>query len=176
MSRNRLLAIWIFSMLLIAITAGQSWGSFEVSLEAGGGTLEVNGYTAFPVLGILLGLQVIAALLSLLTRPMFTRFLSAAIALLMTWNLVLVLTNSSAQIFLTAQRELADKTGVLQDLESSDLLVSSTISSWSVVYLAAGLLNIIVLAIVALFWRERYGTTKAKRDRDLPEDLWGNQK
>ena len=176
MNRNRLLVIWLLSILAVAISAGQNWGSFEVSLAAGGGTFGVSGYAAFPVLGTFLGLQLIAVLLSLLSRPIVTRFLSSAIAIVMAWSVFLVLTSASEQIFLTAQRELAEKTGVLQDLASSDFLISSAVSSWSVVYLAAGLLNIIILGMVALLWRERSVATKARRDVEQPEDLWGDQK
>jgi hypothetical protein len=176
LNRNRLLAIWLFSIVALAIFAGQNWGSFEVSLAAGGGTLGVSGYAAFPVLGTLVGLQLIAVLLSLLSRPIVSRFLSSAIAIVMAWSVFLVLTSASEQIFFTAQRELAEKTGVLQDLASSDFVISSAVSSWSVVYLAAGSLNIIILGMIALFWRERSVAKKAKRDVEQPEDLWGDQK
>jgi len=176
LKRNRLIASWLLSILLVAISAGLSWGNFEVSLQAGGGTLEITGYNAFPILGTLVGLQLVAVLLSLLTRPFVTRFVSLAIALLMSWSLFLVLTSSPKQIILTAQRELADKTGVLQDLASSDFLISSAVGLWSVLYLFAGLLNTLTLVIVALFWRERSVPKRAKNERDLPEDLWGDQK
>jgi uncharacterized membrane protein YedE/YeeE len=145
-------------------------------MEAGGGVLEVTGYSAFPVLGTLVGLQLLAVLLSLLTKPVVTRYVSAAIAALMTWNLFFVSTTSSAQISLTAQRELADKTGVLQDLASSDFLVSSAVSLWSGFFLVAVFLNILALGMVALLLQERSVAPMAKRDRDLPEDLWGDQK
>jgi amino acid transporter len=104
-----------------------------------------------------------------------TRYVSAAIAALMTWNLFFVSTTSSAQISLTAQRELADKTGVLQDLASSDFLVSSAVSLWSGIFLAAVVLNILALGMVALLLQERSLASMAKRDRVLPEDLWGDQ-
>lgn len=176
MTRNRLLTTWLLSILVFAISAGQSWASFEVSMEAGGGVLEVTGYSAFPVLGTLVGLQLLAVLLSLLTKPVVTRYVSAAIAALMTWNLFFVSTTSSAQISLTAQRELADKTGVLQDLASSDFLVSSAVSLWSGIFLVAVVLNILALGMVALLLQERSLASMAKRDRVLPEDLWGDQK
>jgi hypothetical protein len=47
---------------------------------------------------------------------------------------------------------------------------------WSGIFLVALVLNILALGMVALLLQVRSVAPVAKRDRDLPEDLWGDQK
>lgn len=176
MTRNRLVLMWVFSVLVLAVTAAQSWAKLEISLGAGGGLLFVNGYTAFPVAGTLIGLQLVAVVLTFLISRTASRYVSTALAALMSWNFIDVLLNSTLQIANTAQRELTDKTGVVQDLANSEFLISSSTSWWPVAYLIAMSLNIAALTMVAYYRQSTDSVSGEEVRRDLPEDLWSNQK
>ena len=176
MTRNRLVGTWLVSIVILAVTAGQSWGIFEVSLEAGGASLEISGFEAFPVIGTLIGLQLIAILLSFITSPVVTRVVGAVVAGLVLFNVGDVLLNAWSMVNLSAQRDLADRTGIVQDIASSDFVIASSVSWWSSAYLIAGLLNIVVLVGITIGWKDLPSRAKSKPDRDLPEDLWGDQK
>ena len=68
MTRTQSLLGWLFSIGLVAITAAQSWQSFEVSESAGGGVIQVSGVLAFPVIATMVSLQVVIILVSLLVN------------------------------------------------------------------------------------------------------------
>ena len=175
MTRSRSIALWLLSLMLLAISAGQSWNSFELSDEVGGGIVEVSGFEAFPVIGALLALQVVAALLSFLVRPMLTRFISIAITPLMLWNLIDVLSNSASQVQLTFVRALAEQTGVLADSASSGFLIASSGGVFSFLYLGCLVLNVLVLVSVAVTATHFKSQSKQRVERNLPEDLWSSQ-
>lgn len=175
MTKTRSLTLWAVSLVLLSITAGQSWASFEVSEDAGGGFLQVTGFEAFPVIATLLSVQVVAVFVSLLVRPIVTRVLSLSIALLMIWSLFDVLLNVSSQIPLTFATALANKTGVLTDPVTSDFLIGSLSSDLHWAYLVAVALNIATLVSVAInvsMWKPK---ENKRTIRDLPEDLWSSQ-
>jgi hypothetical protein len=145
-------------------------------MEAGGSTLAVSGFTAFPIIGTIIGLQLIGFLIGFLTKPISTRISSLLLAGLMIWHGIGVGVSAPEQVAQTAERELATRTGVLQNLTSSDFILSSNFSSWPYLYLAAVVLNIAVLASQASNFLVKASAPKAKPADDLPEDLWSGQK
>jgi hypothetical protein len=175
MTRTRAVALWLVSLMLLAISAGQSWNTFELSGEVGGGIVEVSGFEAFPVIGVLIVLQVVAVLLSLLVRPMLTRFITIAITPLMLWNLIDVLSNSASQVQLTFVRALAEQTGVLADSTTSGFLIASSGGVISFFYLGCLALNVLVLVSVAATVTHFKSQSKQRVERNLPEDLWSSQ-
>lgn len=176
MTKERMASIWLGNLVVLALAAGQSWGVFEISMEAGGSTLAISGFTAFPIIGTILGLQLIGLLIGFLTKPIAKRIFALVLAGLMMWHGIGVAVTASEQIAQTAERELAIRTGVLQNLTSSDFILSSNFSSWPYLYLAAVVLNIAVLASQASNFLGKEGAPKAKPADDLPEDLWSGQK
>ena len=176
MTRTQSLLGWLFSIGLVAITAAQSWQSFEVSESAGGGVIQVSGFLAFPVIGTMVSLQVVIILVSLLVKPMVTRILAATALPLMIWTFFDVLLTSEDQVQGTLMRVLASQTGVVQELSTSEFLMSSSAGVFTTLFLISAALNALVLAFMALIPIKHQKPAAAKSKRDQPEDLWSSQK
>ena len=174
MTRTKVLLIWLFSTGLVAITAAQSWQSFEVSESAGGGVIQITGFLAFPVIGTLIPLQVVIILVSLLVKPIVTRILAAATLPLMIWSFIEVVLTSELQVRETLVSVLAAQTGVVQDLSTSEFLAASSVSVFTTLYLISAALNALVLAFLALI-PVKHEKPKAAKSKREPEDLWSSQ-
>jgi hypothetical protein len=169
------LLIWLFSSGLVALTAAQSWQSFEVSESAGGGVIQITGFLAFPVIGTLISLQVVIILVSLLVKPIVTRILAAATLPLVIWSFLEVVLTSGNQVRETLVSVLAAQTGVVQDLSTSEFLVSSSVGVFSTLFVISAALNALVLAFLALIPIKHQKPKAAKSKREQPEDLWSSQ-
>lgn len=175
MTRTKVLLSWLFSTGLVAITAAQTWQSFEVSESAGGGVIQITGFLAFPVIGTLISLQVLMILVSLLVNQIVTRILAAAALPLMIWSFIEVLLTADIQIRETLISVLADQTGVVQELSTSEFLVSSSVGVFTTLFLISTALNAIVLAFLAMVPIKLQKPKAAKSKREQPEDLWISQ-
>lgn len=175
MTRTQSLLGWLFSIGLVAITAAQGWQSFEVSESAGGGVIQISGFLAFPIIGTMVSLQVVIILVSLLVKPMVTRILAATALPLMIWILFDVLLTSEDQVQGTLMRVVASQTGVVQELSSSEFLVSSSAGVFTTLFLLSAALNALVLAVIALMPIKHQKPAAAKSKREQPEDLWSSQ-
>jgi hypothetical protein len=71
---------------------------------------------------------------------------------------------------------LANKTGVITDSASYDLLIGSSSSFFDLVYLGAIGLNSAILVFVAVYASRWKASNKRSVERELPEDLWSSQK
>ena len=174
MTRTKVLLSWLFSTALVAITAAQSWQSFEVSENAGGGAIQITGFQAFPVIGTLISLQVVTILVSLLVKPIVARILAAATLPLMIWSLFEVVLTSELQVRETLVSVLADQTGVVQDLSTSEFLASSSVSVFTTLFIISAALNALVLAFLALI-PIKHQMPKAAKSNQGPEYLWSSQ-
>ena len=174
MTRTKLLLSWLFSTGLVAITAAQSWQSFELFESAGGGVIQITGFLAFPVIGTLMSLQIVIILVSLLVKPIVTRILAAATLPLMIWSFFEVVLTSELQVRETLVSVLAAQTGVVQDLSTSEFLASSSVSVFTTLYLISAALNALVLAFLALI-PVKHEKPKAAKSKREPEDLWSSQ-
>ena len=174
MTRTKVLLSWLFSTGLVAITAAQSWQSFEVSESAGGGVIQITGLLAFPVIGTLMSLQIVIILVSLLVKPIVARILAAATLPLMIWSFFEVVLTSELQVRATLVSVLAARTGVVQDLSASEFLVSSSVGVSSTLFLISAALNALVLAFYALIPIKHQKPKVAKSNQE-PEDLWSSQ-
>ena len=174
MTRAKVLLSWLFSTGLVAITAAQSWQSFEVSESAGGGVIQITGFLAFPVIGTLMSLQIVIILVSLLVKPIVTRILAAATLPLMIWSFFEVVLTSGNQVRETLVSVLGAQTGVVQDLSTSEFLVSTSVSVFTTLYLISAALNALVLAFLALI-PVKHEKPKAAKSKREPEDLWSSQ-
>ena len=175
MTRTQSLLGWLFSIGLVAITAAQGWQSFVVSESAGGGVIQISGFLAFPIIGTMVSLQVVIILVSLLVKPMVTRILAATALPLMIWILFDVLLTSEDQVQGTLMRVVASQTGVVQELSSSEFLVSSSAGVFTTLFLLSAALNALVLAVMALMPIKHQKPAAAKSKREQPEDLWSSQ-
>lgn len=175
MTKSRILALWLGSLILLLIAAGQSWRTFQISDDAGGGDILVTGFQAFPVIGTLIALQVVAVLVSLLVRPMATRFIALAITPFMLWNLFDILQNSANQVQISFVSLLAMQTGVKTDGANSEFLLVSEGSIFPIVFAVFLALNVAVLVFISIKAPITKSQSKARVKRDLPEDLWSNQ-
>ena len=174
MTRTKVLLSWLLSGGLVAITAAQSWQSFELSESAGGGVIQITGFLAFPVIGTLISLQVVMILASLLVKPIVTRILATATLPLMIWIFFEVFLTSEIQVRETLVSVLAAQTGVVQELSSSEFIMSSSVGVFTMLFLITAALNALVLAFLVLkpFQHQKPKASKSKRE---PEDLWSSQ-
>jgi hypothetical protein len=175
LTRAQALLIWLVSTSLVCLTAAQSWQSFEVSESAGGEQIQVTGFLAFPVIGTLISLQVVMILVSLLVNPIVTRILAAAALPLIIWSYFEVLLTADIQVRETLISVLADQTGVVQELSTSEFLVSSSVGVFTTLFLISTALNAIVLAFLAMVPIKLQKPKAAKSKREQPEDLWISQ-
>lgn len=175
MTKTQLLLGWLVSLALLAVTAGQSWQSFVVSQSAGGGVIAISGFLAFPVIATLISLQVVIILISLLVQPVVTRALAVAVLPLIIWCVIDVLLNSSNQVQGALMRVLSEQTGVMEDLASSEFLVSSSVGVFSAAFIVAAGLNAIFLTVIAVLPPKAPTTKATKPERAYPEDLWSAQ-
>lgn len=166
---------WLACLALLAITAGQSWQSYEVSESAGGGVIQISGVLAFPLIGTLISLQVVTLLTSLLVKPLITRIFAGSVLPILVWNFIDVLLNSLDQIQSTVMRVLADQTGVFEEVSTSEFLVSSSDAGFTGAYLLALALNGMALAYLALVGLRSPAIKSTKNKSQHPEDLWSSQ-
>ena len=176
MTRSQALGLWVLTIAFMAIGAGQNWGDYSVSADAGGGSITVNGFGVFPVIGTLIGLQVICILLSLLVRPIFVRVMSGLLVPIMLWNLVDVVMNAASKVEQFVGQLLAEQTGVIQDISGSDFVIASTSSFLSLMYVLAVGLNIGVLGLVTAVSLGQSTIKDSKKAPEFPLDLWSGQK
>ena len=175
MTKTQALAVWLFSLLVLAVTAGQSWQSFQVSADAGASTIEINGFIAFPVIGTLIVLQLVLLLVSLLVRPIVTRITVAAVTCLMVWNFLEVLSGSSQRTRQSFAGIFADQTGVITSTADSEFLVSSSGGGLPLLYLASVGLNVLILVYISVVPIRPHVRTKQNMEPAPPEDLWSKQ-
>lgn len=166
----------MLTLAVMVLTAAQSWASYQVSAEAGGGTLSVTGLEAFPAAGTLISLQFLTVIAGLLIRNLFLRIVAGVLIPVMSWNFVDVFVNANDQVQLTATRILADQTGILQGPGSSEFLLASSNNLFSWGYLAALVLNILTLMLVTLFPTKPKKYTFSAKTENSPEDFWSNQR
>jgi len=175
LTKSRAIASWLLSLVLLALAAGQSWQSFEVSADAGASINGVTGFLAFPVIGTIISLQVVIVLVSFLVKPLVTRFMAGSLSVLMVWNFVDVLVNVAEQTQFTYERMLAEQTGILSDYSNSEFLVSSSSGVFQWLYLGSIGLNIMVLISIALLAIKPTMPGSKSSGAALPEDLWSRQ-
>jgi hypothetical protein len=70
---------------------------------------------------------------------------------------------------------LAEQTGVMEELATSEFLVSSSGGGFSGLFLVASALNALLLAFFALVALRNPAVKSARTDSQLPEDLWSSQ-
>lgn len=161
---------------MLSFAASLVWGSYSISDDAGGGTIESTGFAAYPVIGAIVALQVSAFLVSLIVRNTVTRVMSVALIPLMIWSFLDVLLTSSAQVESTLSRFLAEQTGVEGERAALEFVVSSSEGLAWVFYLVAVAANVIALAIRIFAILVEAPKKAAEQKRDLPDDLWSEQK
>lgn len=138
--------------------------------------IDVSGFLAFPVIGTLITLQVVAVLVSLLVKPLVTRIMALAVLPLMAWNFIDVLLNSPNQIQSTVMGVISEQTGVLEEVATSEFLVASSGGVFSGLFLFTLGLNALFLAFIALVALKKPATKSISTESQLPEDLWSSQK
>ena len=175
MRKSRAIAIWLIALLFVAITAAQSWHSFEVTAEAGSTQIDVSGFQAFPVIGTLLALQLVAVLLSILVGPIVTRFLAGALSGLVTWSGVDVLLGVPVRTSETFEGILAAQTGVLATVSNSEFLLDSSVGVFHILYLVATVINILILISIAILPLRSIPQRAEQARERTPEDLWSKQ-
>jgi TRAP-type C4-dicarboxylate transport system permease small subunit len=174
-TKNQATLAWIASLALLAIAAGMNWQSFEVSMSAGGGLIEISGFLAFPIIGTLVLLQVLTLLIGLLVKPLVTRVLAGVMLPLMVWNFSDVLLNSTTRVQETLVGVLAKQTGVIEQIGDSEFLASSSIGISSSLFLVALAVNCLLLAFFLLRPAIRNRAKARKGGQQQPEDLWSSQ-
>lgn len=176
MTRSRSIGLWLTSLALVSLSASLSWGSYSISNDAGGGTIEATGFAAYPVIGAIVALQVSAFLVSLIVKNTVTRVISVALLPLMGWSFLDVLVSSAVQVESTLSRFLAEQTGVEGEGAALEFVTSSSFGFGWVFYLVAVVVNVVALIIRIFVPLEEKPKKASAIKRDLPDDLWSEQK
>jgi hypothetical protein len=93
----------------------------------------------------------------------------------MIWTIFEIALNSEDQVQATLMRALASQTGVLEELSTSEFLVSSTVGVFTTLFLICAALNSVLLAFLGLLPHKSLKTKTSRSDSQLPEDLWSSQ-
>jgi len=167
---------WLASLLLLVVTAGNSFATISLTKQAGGQVFELSGYQVFPVANALILMQAAALLVGFLIPAAINRVISGVLAIVMIWHLVLVFTSLDAAIAKALSYEVAAVTGVSGLEGQLGLIESANETGMAIIYPVAIVLNISVLLARAIF-KVSAGKKKPQTDQDIDSaDLWDAQR
>lgn len=174
---QRILAFgWLGSLLLLSIFAGVSWLSVELTPEAGGQSIEVTGYLAFPVISALLLLQTASLLASFFTPTLVGRWIAGLISPVMVGHGVLVVLGLEAAIETSLSGSISQITGVSGVSSQLPFIATAANTYLWIGYLAAIGFNLAVLVSKAFLNVGPAKKTLEPRSSYDAGDLWESQK
>ena len=176
MNKRNLSLSWLASILLLSVSAGLSWQELQLTPQAGGQSIQVTGYSVFPIITALILLQAAALLASFFTPPKVGRWISGLLIPAMLAHALLVAIDLETSIQESIAGSISAITGVAGS-DSQIQFVASSIGTYLWVgYLLAIGLNVVLLAGHAfLKLSPTKRTSNAVQNVDT-DDLWESQK
>lgn len=176
MNQRNLSFAWLTSILLLSVSAGLSWQELLLTPEAGGQSIQVTGYSVFPIISALLLLQAAALLASFFTPASVGRLIAGLLIPAMATHAFLVAVGLETSIQDSISGSISAITGVAGSESQLQFVASSTSTYlWVGYFLSIGL-NLILLAAKAFL---DLGPDKSSSNvgpaEDI-EDLWESQK
>jgi hypothetical protein len=167
---------WLTSIILLSVSAGLSWQELLLTPEAGGQSIQVTGYSVFPIISALVLLQAAALLASFFTPASVGRLIAGLLIPVMVAHAFLVGVGLETNIQDSISRSISEITGVAGSASQLQFVASSTSTYlWVSYFLSVGL-NLVLLAAKAFL---NLGPAKSSPNvvpADDIEDLWESQK
>jgi hypothetical protein len=176
MNQRNLSFAWLGSILLLAVFAGFSWTEVLLTAEAGGQSIEVTGYSAFPIISALVLLQGASLLASFFTPIAVGRWITGLLSPVMLGHAVLLMVSLDERLQSSLAGSLIEITGVAGTTSQMQFVASSNSTFLWVAYLVAIGGNVAVLVTKAVL---NFGPAKkASKAKvfDDSSDLWESQK
>lgn len=176
MNQRNLAFAWLGSVLLLSVFAGLSWLEVSLTPEAGGQSIEVTGYLAFPIISALILLQAAALLASFLTPTVVGRWIAGLLAPVMLGHAVLLIAGIEDAIETSLSATISQLTGVAGDVSQLQFVSESNNTFLWIGYLMAVAINLVVLVGKALLNVGPAKKAKEPKASDDAGDLWESQK
>ena len=176
MNQRNLSLAWLTSILLLSVSAGLSWQELLLTPEAGGQSIQVTGYSVFPIISALLLLQAAALLASFFTPITVGRWISGLLIPAMVVHAFLVGAGLEASTQDSISGSITEITGVAGSASQLQFVASSTSTYlWVGYFLSIGL-NLVLLAAKAFLNLGPARSASNTGPTDEIEDLWESQK
>jgi hypothetical protein len=175
-NQRNLLFAWLGSILLLAVFAGLSWMEVMLTAEAGGQSIEVTGYSAFPIISALVLLQGASLLASFFTPIIVGRWIAGLLSPVMLGHAVLLMMSLDESLQSSLAGSLTEITGVAGTASQMQFVASSNSTFLWVGYLVAIGVNVAVLVAKASL---NVGPAKQPTKAEVIDDsgdLWESQK
>jgi hypothetical protein len=176
LNQRNLAFAWLGSILLLSIFAGFSWLTVELTLDAGGQSIDVTGYSAFPVISALMLLQTASLLASFFTPTLVSRWIAGLLAPVMLGHGLLLVSGLEAAIETSLTGSISQITGVAGVSSQLPFIATAANTYLWVGYLAAMGLNVALLLIKAFLDVVPAKKTEAASPSGDAGDLWESQK
>lgn len=175
MNQRTLSFFWLGSILSLSVFAGFSWLEILLAPEAGGQSIEITGYLAFPIISALILLQAASLLASFFTPVMVGRWIAGLLSPVMLGHAILLMLSLDESIQSALGGSLSEITGVAGSVSQMQFVASSNSTFLWVGYLVAIGLNIAVLIGKALLHSGPAQKPKRFEPTEDSLDLWESQ-
>ena len=162
--------------MLLSVFAGFSWLEILLVPEAGGQSIEITGYLAFPIISALVLLQGASLLASFFTPTIVGRWIAGLLAPVMLTHAIFLVLSLDEGIQIALAGSLSEVTGVAGSASQMQFVASSNSSFLWVGYLVAIGLNMAVLVGKALLNAGPANQNKKHQPAEDSGDLWESQK
>jgi hypothetical protein len=167
---------WLASILLLAIFAGATWLQVSLTPDAGEQNLEITGYLVYPIVSALILLQAASLLATFFTPLIVGRIIAGVLTPVMVIHGVFVALNLEQAFQTAVSAQIAEITGVVgADSQLQFVAFAGDTYLW-VAYLAALVLNSVILGAKALVKLKPAVAKVAEGPEDSIGDLWESQK
>jgi fatty acid desaturase len=167
---------WLTSILLLSVSAGLSWHQIQLTPDAGGQSIEVTGFSAFPIISALILLQAAALLASFFAPAAVGRWSAGLMVPAMLAHAFLVGFGVQSSVQDSITGSISEITGVAGSASQMQFVASSNSTYLWIGYLLAIGLNIALLAAKAFLSLEPSKKTSNVEPSEEIEDLWESQK
>ena len=176
MNQRNLSFAWLASILLLSVSAGLSWQELRLTPEAGGQSIQVTGYSVFPIIPALLLLQAAALLVSFFTPTTVGRWIAGFLIPAMVVHAFLVGVGLEASIQDSISGSITEISGVAGSASQLQFMASSTSTYLWVGYFFSIGLNLVLLAAKAFLNLGAARSSSNAGPADDIEGLWESQK
>lgn len=161
--------IWAFSVLLMVMAGASSWRMVELTPDVGSRVLTLNGFEIYPVLAVILLVQVLAKIIGYLVSPLAQRILAAVMvpATAVLIGPLFFSPESFSQSILAEQ--IADLTGISGQASQLALISSASETLWQLVLQLVMVVNLGAL-LSMVFSKQARGSNR--KDLEHVEELW----
>lgn len=176
MKRRAALFGWVLSVAFLALAAGSTWKTVQLSPEVGGAIVNVSGFDVYPIAGALALLQLAALAVVLLVTQTLGKLVQGITAISSLVMFLFAVSDWSSQTLRTSILAISETIGISGETGQEQFLVSAEVSAWPILFLVALFVNASIL-LLAVTLPSKAATNVTERDKDEDtDDLWESQK